>query len=178
MHDPVSAFELGLLYSTEPGHEHDAAKAVGPLRQSVDAGYVPAMHSLAVLELHHPELARESGEAEQLLRRGEEAGDWKSSMVLGVLARAGKGAGTDCSQAYLHFRIAALQGGAEVEELVSGDVERLRGVLTAAATEQLDVEAASWVEKHPRQPDVLRRNDYEVLLLKVPGAEQGATSAR
>lgn len=85
-HDTVSEYDLGLLYSTEPGHAHDVTKAVSFLRASSDSGYVPAMHSLAVLVLHHPPLARRGGEAEKLLEDAESSGYWRSSMVLGVLA--------------------------------------------------------------------------------------------
>ena len=152
LHDPASAFNLSLLYTIKPGHEHNLAKAVELLRESADSGFVPAMHSLALLELSHPELSRKSGEAEQLLRGGENAGYWKSSTVLGILARDGNGVPADPSQAYLHFRIAVLEGGGDVSELLRTDLERLSAVLTATETERLDSQAAQWIENRPRQP--------------------------
>ena len=152
LHDPASAFDLGMLYSTEPGHEHDPAKAAGPLRESADSGFVPAMYSLAMLKLRHPELSRKSGEVEQLLRGGENAGYWKSSIMLGILARDGNGIPADPPQAYLHFRIAVIEGGGDVSELLRTDLERLSKVLTAIETERLDSQAAKWIENHPRQP--------------------------
>jgi TPR repeat protein len=152
LHDPASAFNLSLLYTIKPGHEHNLAKAIGPLRESADSGFGPAMHSLALLTLRHPELSRKSGEVEQLLRGAENAGYWRSSTVLGILARDGNGVPADPSQAYLHFRIAVLEGGGDVSELLRTDLERLSAVLTATETERLDSQAARWIENHPRQP--------------------------
>lgn len=167
LHDPVSEYDLGLLYSTEPRHEHDPAKAAASLREAVDSGYVAAMHSLAVLELHHSELARHAGEARELLERAEGAGYWRSSMVLGVLARDGNGVQVDPEQAYLHFRIASLEGGEKVARLLRGDEEALRVKVAATDVQRLDAEAAAWVESHPAQPEIVTEKGGKTQLFKM-----------
>jgi len=168
MHDPVSEYDLGSLFSTEPGHAHEAGGAVVPLREAADAGYVPAMHSLALLELHHPELARHTGEARELLEAAENAGYWRSSIVLGVIARDGNGAAVDSRQAYLHFRIAIIEGGDEAKSQLRADIERLSGLIPDADIARLDSEAVTWVQQHPRRPQMVKFKEGSMLLFKAP----------
>ena len=168
MHDPVSEYDLGSLYSTEPGHVHDAGQAVLPLREAADSGYVPAMHSLALLELHHPELARHTGEARDLLDVAENAGYWRSSIVLGVMARDGNGAALDSKQAYLHFRIATMEGGDEAKSQLRVDVERLSELISDSDIARLDAEAVTWVQQHPRRPQMVKVKEGSTLLFRAP----------
>jgi TPR repeat protein len=111
LHDPLAAFNLGSLYSVETDHPHDIPKAAELLRQAVDAGYVPAMHSLGLLLVNHPELSQNPQQSHALLEAAANAGSWKSSVALAVLARDGRGVPVDPKAAYFHFRIATLQGG-------------------------------------------------------------------
>jgi len=151
MHDPISAYDLGLLYSSIPDHAHDFAKAARFLRQSADAKYLPAMHSLALLLIHHSELARSRQEAQELLDIASNGGYWKSSVLLGVIERDGVGVPADSKAAYFHFRIAILQGGAPAENLVGHDTRKLATTL-AEQTQALDSEATLWFQQHPPSP--------------------------
>ena len=45
--------------------------------------------------------------------------------MLGILARDGRGTPIDYADAYFHFRLAVLQGGAEAERVMKHDVERM-----------------------------------------------------
>ena len=91
LHDPQAAYDLGSFYSVHADHAHDFPKAAELLRQAVDAGYVPAMHSLGLLLVNHPELKQEAQESRTLLERAANCGSWKSSVVLGIFARDGRG---------------------------------------------------------------------------------------
>ena len=147
---------------------HDAGQAVVPLREAADSGYVPAMHSLALLELHHPELAKHMGEARELLDAAEKAGYWRSSIVLGVMARDGNGAAVDNRQAYMHFRIATMEGGDEAKNQLRADIERLSSLISNAEVVRLDAEATTWVQQHPRRPQMVRVKEGDTLLFRVP----------
>ena len=56
-------------------------------------------------------------------------GYWKSSAVLAVLLRDGKGVARDDKAAYYHFRVAALQGGEKAAELLANDLRTLSSEL-------------------------------------------------
>ena len=148
MNDPNSAYNLGSLYSTAPNHPHDTAKAAGYLRQSAETGYVPAIHSLALLLVHHPELAKSPQESQHLLEYAENAGYWRSSLLLGVLARDGNGMPADPKVAYYHFRVAIRQGDKTAHDLLNFDVNRLTATLGTKQTEAIDADANSWFEQH------------------------------
>jgi hypothetical protein len=120
--------------------------------------------------LHHPELAKHDGDATELLDRAESAGYWRSSMVLGVLARDGNGIAVDRRQAYFHFRVAALQGGEKVVQLLQADIARLQEVLSKAEVQRLDAEAAAWTKTHPLKPYVLSMKIGRTLLLEGPAS--------
>ena len=148
LHDPMSDYELASLYSTVSDHPHNLPKAAGLLRVSAEEGYVPSMHSLAVILVRNPELAKSSQEAMQLLQTAVSAGYWKSSMLLGIVERDGKGIPSDPKSAYLHFQIATLQGGAEAQSLLAYDLHRLATMLGNQQTEALNSEAETWVREH------------------------------
>src|ERR1700751_3305466 len=74
LHDPLAAFNLGSLYSVTENHVHDLPKAADLLRQSADAGYVPAMHALGLLLINHPELKQPPEQARTLLETAASAG--------------------------------------------------------------------------------------------------------
>ncbi|HVT96536.1 MAG TPA: tetratricopeptide repeat protein, partial [Acidobacteriaceae bacterium] len=88
-HDPVAEFDLGALFSVED-HPHDFEKAAKWYRKSLEGGYVPAMHSLALLLEDHPELAKSDREFLHLFEQAAGLGQWKSSLALGMLFNEGK----------------------------------------------------------------------------------------
>lgn len=152
MHDPISAYDIGSLYSTAPDHAHDPAKAVEYLRESAETGYVPAMHSLALLMIHHPEFAKSPQESRHLLEYAADAGYWRSSLLLGVLARDGDGTPADSKAAYYHFRVAILQGGESAQRLLHVDIDRLTATLGIEQTQSIDANANSWFGQHHLTP--------------------------
>jgi TPR repeat protein len=88
MHDPIAAYNLGSLYSVDRIHPHDTRKAVALMRRSTADGYVPAMHSLALLLINHPQEEQTSDEARSLLEAA--SAGVEVSIILGILARDGE----------------------------------------------------------------------------------------
>jgi TPR repeat protein len=106
------------------------------------------MHSLGLLLVNHSELATSQEEALSMLEAAANAGSWKSSVVLGVLARDGKGVPQDSKAAYHHFQVAILQGGAPAMRLLRNDVSILTQQLGEQQTEALDANANVWYQQH------------------------------
>ncbi len=149
LHDPLAAYDLGSMYSVNADHPHDLPKAAGLLRQAADGGYVPAMHSLGLLLVNHPELKQATPqESRILLETAANAGSWKSSVVLGILAREGRGTAVDYKTAYYHFRVALLQGGAETEKLIKKDIEIMAARIGAEDSQTALSAANTWFEHH------------------------------
>ena len=149
LHDPLAAFNLGSLYSVEPDHPHDFLKAAELLGQAAAAGYVPAMHALGLLLVNHPELKQDTAQARTLLQAAENAGSWKSSVVLGILARDGNGTPVDYPAAYFHLRVAVLQGGTDAERITKHDVESLAAKIGSDECRKQASAANSWHQSHP-----------------------------
>jgi hypothetical protein len=149
LHDPQAEYNLGLLFFDRKDHAHDLHKAEGLLRASSTSGYVPAMYALGLLLVRNPGLAGAPGEAIALLNDSAQAGIWKSSMILGVLARDGNGVPFDPGSAYYDFRLAALQGGQEAQALLDYDIRRLSARLNPGKTAALDAQAQAWYGLHP-----------------------------
>ncbi len=127
-HDAMAEFDLGMLFSTED-HPHDFQKAAQWLRKSVAEGYVPAMHSLALLLEAHPELASSDREFLSLFEQASGYGQWKSSHALGILFSEGKRIARDPAAAYYYLELATLQGGdaAPEADTLSNAAETLHG---------------------------------------------------
>jgi uncharacterized protein len=148
LHDATAAYNLGTFYSVNTDHVHDLPKAAELLRQAADAGYVPAMHSLGLLLVNHPELKQTPEQGRTLLEAAADAGSWKSSIVLGILARNGQGIPVNYKDAYFRFRLAVLQGGADAEQVIKGDMERLAAKI-GDQERQTEVAAAdTWFQHH------------------------------
>jgi len=149
LHDPIAGYNLGSFFSVVPDHAHDVPKAVNLLRDSARAGYVPSMHSVGLLLVNHPELEKVTNEGLTYVETAAEAGEWRSSVFLGILARDGKVGAVDGKSALLHFEIAALQGGEEAEHLLHHDLEKLSSNLDADERASISAAAEAWFEQHP-----------------------------
>lgn len=148
--NPEGEYAMGQLYSVASAHEHDFRKAAKFLRDSAGAGYVPALYTLGVLLVNHPEIAqKKTGEAFWMLERAAEAGTWQSSAELGVLARDGRGTRQDVREAYRWFTIAAKQGGPEADESTRANRETCRAALAAGEQDEELRAAESWLADHP-----------------------------
>lgn len=158
LHDPMAAFNLGTFYSVSADHLHDLPKAAELLRQSADAGFVPAMHSLGLLLVNHPELKHPPEQSLTLLETAANAGSWKSSVVLAILARDGRGTPLDYEAAYFHYRLAALQGGEEADRLIKRDMNTVGAKISDQERQMAITAAAAWFEHHPLKFVFLYKN--------------------
>jgi TPR repeat protein len=148
LHDPVAAFDLGHLFSVQGDHPHDLPKAAKLLRQSAAGGFVPGMSALGLLLVRHPELAKSPQEARQLLEGSANLGSWRSSIVLGVLARDGVGVAANPAEAYYHFQVAVRQGGEPTRSLLRQDLIAISAKLTSTQTAKLSTDADTWFQQH------------------------------
>jgi TPR repeat protein len=148
LHNSLSSYRLGVLLSTPLDHPRNIERAAALFRESADAGFIPAKHSLGLLILNHPELGFPSDEALTNLTQAAAAGTWKSQIVLGVLARDGKSVAKDDRTAYFHFRIAAQQGGDPAQALVQKDLQALEKRLSADQRATIDQDVNTWIQKH------------------------------
>jgi hypothetical protein len=148
-----------LLFSGRDGHPINFERAANLLRQSSAGGYVPAMHSLGLLLVNHPDLGKSPAEARSELEKASNAGFWKASAVLGLLARDGKGGDTSLESAYYYFQLAILQGGNPAKSLLANDLKVLSPRLTAEEATTLNSQANVWYQQHPMALDFIFRND-------------------
>jgi hypothetical protein len=149
LHDPLAAYDLGSMYSISADHPHDLPKAAALLRQAADGGYVPAMHSLGLLLVNHPEVKPATPqEIRTLLETAANAGSWKSSIVLGILARDGRGTPVDYKTAYYHFRVALLQGREDAEKIIKKDIDIMAARISAEESQTAVSAANAWFEHH------------------------------
>jgi TPR repeat protein len=150
LHDPIAAYDLGLLYSECADHPRDLHRAAELFRFSAGKGYALAKHALGRLLVNQPELAASGLEARALLEEASSAGNWKSSVVLGVLARNGVGQPADAERAYYWFTLSALQGGEIAKQTVGADLKSLQGKLAESDRTKMAAEARQWFEQHPQ----------------------------
>jgi TPR repeat protein len=148
LHNYLAAFRMASILSQPGDHPRDIQRAYSLFRESAAAGFVPAMHSLGLLLVNHPEFGASHEEALSLLTKSANAGTWKSSVVLGALARDGKFVPQDDKAAYFHFRAAVEQGGESAKAMLHNDLQVLSKRIGAAQRNSIDKEAGEWVQKH------------------------------
>jgi hypothetical protein len=149
LHSAMAQFYLAMMLFQQGNLNNK--DAIELLRDSARAGYVPAMHQLGLFIVRHPALAASSTEATDLLEKAAENGSWRSSALLGILARDGRaGVAQDKKVAYYHFRIATLQGSDSATTLLESDLHVLTSELSVSNIHSLDSEATAWIEKHKR----------------------------
>lgn len=170
-HGAEAAFDMGTLYSIQADHVHDLPKAVRYLRASAGAGYVPAMHSLALLLVNHSGVSQRPGETLGMLQAASEAGYWRSAVVLGIFARDGKYAPANMADAYRWFEIAANEGGQHAAGMLRTDLDLCRELLSASAVKREDELVRTWLSQHSR-PELFvfgnRHTDDEFPLAEIP----------
>ncbi|HEX4311174.1 MAG TPA: tetratricopeptide repeat protein [Acidobacteriaceae bacterium] len=145
LHDPAADFNLGTLYSVAD-HAHDFSRAAEWFRKSVARGYVPAIHSLALLLQNHPELARSNREALSLFQKASGYGQWRSSEALGIIYRDGVTAPRDSKAAYYYFELAVLQGAEKMK--LDSSTQLLSAELGTEQVAKLDAAAQEWFQDH------------------------------
>jgi TPR repeat protein len=149
LHNPQAQFDLAFAL-LQDASGRNAQRVLKLLQESAAGGYVAAKHQLALEMIQHPNFASiTSGKsAVALLEEASAQGYWKSSIVLGILYRDGRGQPKDNDAAYYHFRIATLQGGQRAANLLANDIQVLRSRLDDAKALDLDSTAIAWVGKH------------------------------
>jgi len=148
MRDPVAAFGLASLLSEVPDHDHDFRRAAELLQLAATKGYVPAIHQLGLLLVNHPELADSPQEPVSLLQEASLAGSWKSSVLLGVLARDGSFTPPDLAEASYYFHLASLQGGEKARQILANDLASLARTLPPGEEAARSSQAAAWFQQH------------------------------
>lgn len=149
LHDPEAEFRLGGLLMIGSNKKQDLAMAEVLFRRSSGVGFIPAKHALGLLLANHPELKSAPRESIDLLEEAAGAGNWRSSAVLGALAREGRGIPADPRRAYFYYRVAELQGGDEARQIVAYDLSIQAGKMTRAEVATADLDAGTWMKIHP-----------------------------
>jgi uncharacterized protein len=149
-HDPQAELSLAIILMSEHGGDRDA-RGIKLLRDSAKSGFIAAKHELALRLVRKPEFTSAPQEALDLLHEASSEGFWKSTVVLGALYRDGRGVSADKDAAYLHFRIAALQGGDPAAKMVRTDIRALETALGSSHIEGLNEKAADWLATHKRR---------------------------
>jgi len=148
LHDPLSEYRLGVIHSTDRRNIPELKKAAQFFRESVESGYVPAMHALGLLLVREPELAQPNDQPVTLLKEASEAGSWRASLILGVLYRDGRGVPADRRTAYYEFALSKRQAGGAADAVVASDLQIVGGQLGTAQTDAVEGEVSAWYEKH------------------------------
>ena len=154
-HDPQAELSLALLLLRQPG-QGDEERAIKLLRDSAKSGFVAARHELALRLARKPEFTSAPQEALEQLQEASSEGFWKSTVVLGVLYRDGRGVSKDAEAAYLQFQIAKLQGGDAAAKMVQNDFRALEPVLGASRIQSLNEKAEDWMAGHKRRLEYVR----------------------
>jgi len=148
LRDPIAEFDLASMLINGNAVRQDLPSGAKLLRLSAGAGYVPAKHELGLLLVRHPELAQSPGEAVEFLTDAAASGNWRSSVLLGVIERDGIGVPSDNEAAYYHFRVATMQGGEDAGKLVAYDLRRLSAKLGPPRVQSIDAQADQWYRQH------------------------------
>lgn len=178
-HDPQGEFSLAILLLRQPG-QGDEQRAMKLLREAAKSSYVAARHELALQLVRKPEFSSAPQEGLEQLQEASSEGFWKSTVVLGVLYREGRGVSQDAETAYLQFRIAALQGGDAATKMVQNDIRALEPALGSSRIERLNEKAADWMASHNRRLEFIRYpnggRDFPTFALAYP--EEGIHAGR
>jgi TPR repeat protein len=148
LHDPMSEYRMGVIHSEVLSNIPELKKAAQYFRDSVTAGYVPAMYALGLLLVRVPSLTLAQDHPLVLLKDASQAGSWRASMILGALSRDGRGVPADRKTAYYEFVLAKLQGGEKANALVATDLQILVGELGTTLAQTTEADASAWYQKH------------------------------
>jgi len=178
-HDPQAELSLALLLLRQPD-QGDEERAIKLLRDAAKTGYVAARHELALRLVRKADFSSAPQEALEQLQEASTHGFWKSTVVLGVLYREGRGVSKDAETAYLQFRIAQLQGGEAGAKMVKNDLQALEPALSPARIQALNEKAADWMTSHNRRLEFVRYpssdKDFPTFALAYP--EDGLHAGR
>jgi len=158
LHNAPAKLDLALLLLDHPDQKNQD-RAMRLLREASAAGSVAAKHQLGLEMIRRPDLSGSTGEALKALKEAASDGYWRSSAVLGVLSRDGKGVTKDNKVAYYHFRVATLQGQDKAAALLAKELRTLSSALGPEQVKEVDQEANAWVQKHNHTLDYVNVHD-------------------
>jgi len=181
LHDPRAQFQLANLLWHRPNDGSNLKRVAKLMRESAAAGLVAAKHQLAIILVKNPDLAASPQEAPTLLKEAAEAGEWRSSVALGLLSRDGVGVPVDSKAAYYHYHVAALQGGDEARRVVAHDLDAISARLGPEQAAAIDREAEAFAASHRVPLQFVNKNgarwkDYPTYAVVKP--EEGVYAGR
>lgn len=112
-HDPVGAFDLGLIYEKGKGCPVDFEKAKELYQQAVDLGHSQAMVQLAGLYFNGLIGSRDEQKALSLYKKAAELGERDALYQLGLLSETGVATTLDFSAAIQYYQQSADKGDAK-----------------------------------------------------------------
>jgi TPR repeat protein len=148
LNDPMAGFNLAHLFVRGEGRSYDLRRVFELLRSSSKHGDVASKHSLGMLLLSHPDMAQSEHEARDLLEEASDAGNWRSSALLGIMARDGLTMTADPSRAYYYFSLARLQAGSTNRQLLEPDLKILKQKLSKEEQRSIEARADGWFQHH------------------------------
>jgi TPR repeat protein len=154
-HDAQAELALAILLVRDPDRGAED-RAIKLLRDSAKTGLVAAKHELALRLIRRADPSAVPQEAFEKLTEASSQGYWKSTLVLGVLYRDGRGVTKDPEAAYVHFRIAIMQGGDPATAMLRNDVKSLTSKIGSSRLPALDEKAADWMSTHNRKLEYIR----------------------
>jgi uncharacterized protein len=174
LHDARAEFQLANLFWRRQKNAGEVKRSVKLFRESAAGGMVAAKHQLGVILVKRPDLAESSKESQALLVEAAEAGEWRSSIALGLMSRDGvAGVPVDPKVTYYHYRIAILQGGKEALPLIAHELDVLSGRLGPEQTAAIDADANAWFANHHLALNFVRKDggkwkEYPVYAVVAP----------
>ena len=109
-HDPIGAFDLGLIYEKGKGRPIDFEKARECYQQAVDLGHSQAMVQLAGLYFNGLVGSRDEQQALSLYKKAATLGERDALYQLGLLSETGVATALDFSAAIQYYQQAADKG--------------------------------------------------------------------
>lgn len=154
-HDAQAQFALAILLLRNPDRSAED-RAIKLLHESARTGYIAAKHELALRLIRRADPSTVPQEAMEQLIEASSQGFWKSTLVLGILYRDGRGVAKDPEGAYVHFLIATMQGGDPATQMLKNDLKSLTPAITESRIAALEAQASDWMSTHTRKLEFVR----------------------
>ena len=151
--DPVSAYNLGVLFAQGLGVEKDPGKAADLYQQSAEAGYAPAQFNLGMVYLTGEGVNRDFRQAAQWWVAAAEQGSVQAMFNLATLFNNGLGVKKDESIARRLYRMAADRGDPRAMKMLSGGYQNKQGTSTTDSTASAGkktIRGNAWIERQPK----------------------------
>lgn len=149
--DPLSSYNLGVLYANGLGTEQDAVRALVLYRQSAEAGYAPAQFNLGMAYLRGEGVNVDYKAAARWWLKAAEQKNIQATFNLATLYMKGLGVEKDETIARGLYKLSADLGDVRSARMLAElDKQDRAGAGEPAATMTGD-EIESWIEKQPTE---------------------------